>query len=234
MTDEGKHGPQKLNSVLPVLESVASIIKTITWPLILIFVFVAFRQPLIEVSHQIPLMLAQANKVSAAGLTIEIRRTAQAVGDPELADLISGLSKEAVRELLNMPRGVLQIVSIYQYDIAGSSYYLLPDEISAAALRELQLKGLIDPGVNIDDWYVDSKRFLEPMLGEASAGSGRSGFRPKDGAADISKEDLKRLLAAMYRISERGNRAITLIINSVVQELQRSSPAEAELDSGTR
>ncbi len=77
----------------------------------MLFVFIWFRSPLTKIADQLPEKVAEANKVTAGGLSFEIEKTAQKTGDPQLATLIGGLSRNAVEMLLrigknNAPRPV--------------------------------------------------------------------------------------------------------------------------------
>jgi hypothetical protein len=212
----GKRG--RVSSALGFLEAVAGIIKTLTWPLVILFLFFQFRDPLGQIAQLLPTKLEQASKVSAGGLTLEIEKTARAAGNPELSRLIGGLSRRALEILLRTSRTESSsLASTSQTEGEAMIRYNLPSGQELEAMHELERKKLLDFGTPLDNWMSKLKRELV-----LQSGGGRSEtYVASQGRNKLDENSAKLLWSAHYKHSELGAKAVELIIQSVSAELQK-------------
>lgn len=229
--EKASSDPKGAASLLQVLETFASIIKTVTLPLVLLFLFFEFRSPLSDIARLLPQKIDQAYKVSAGGLSIEIERSAKASGNPELAKLIDGLSRNALEILLRSSKNESSIMSTSPGASPGQVVYNIPHTAEIAALQELETNGLIEPGKPISEWYeeVKQKLALKNNYGTYDA------YVALKGKAKLDEESEKSLWAARYKLSELGEKSVDLIIRSVTEELQKPTHSNSkEWQSGKR
>ena len=96
-----------------LLDALAKVANLFTWPIALLVAVLLFLEPLQRVANILPQKLEQSNEFALSGLTFKIQEKARAQGNEELAKALSGLSREAMRELLRLgddPSIVVQVV----------------------------------------------------------------------------------------------------------------------------
>jgi len=129
-------------------------LKTIIWPLIIVLVLILYGKQIGRLVKVIPDKVEQSSKMSFGSFSLEIDRAAKTIGNPELANIIKGLSEEAVKKLLELgtkrPSGIIS----YSIDKNGN-----PQKFSLYDINEyieLNNNGFlkIDYGsLSLPDWY---------------------------------------------------------------------------------
>lgn len=203
---------------LKLFEALTNFIKAAAWPLIAIAVFLEFRQPIREAVAVIPKKMSESQKLTVGSLSIEIEKRANAVGDPELATLIDGLSPQAIELMLRLKREGTSVASSSGGD--EPSIYYFPKAEEYLTLKELDLKHLIDPGVDLTEY----RKFVETKLRLMGDSGNRDNYQPR---RPLTPEEKHEIWKAQYRLSERGAKAVQLIISAVSRELQKPPAATA-------
>lgn len=197
---------------LEVFEAITNFIKAAAWPVLAIVIFFEFRQPIREAVAVIPKKMSESQKLTVGSLSIEIEKRANAVGDPELATLIDGLSPQAIELLLRLRRDGSSLASSSGGAEPERYYFPKPDEY--IALTELYTKQLIEPGVDLAKY----RAYIATILQLTDESGDRETYQPKRPLTDNEKREIWR---AQYRLSERGAKAVQLIISAVSRELQK-------------
>lgn len=202
--------------LLRVLQLLGTLLKTLAWPTFAFVLFFYLREPMLNIAKRIPDMLAKSSKVSIGTLSFELREQAQAIGAPQFADLIQGLSPAAIEQLLRIGRSSSMLVGSGE----NESEYFLPSERAMAALLELDEKGLLH-------WEIPRKEF-EAMVEHIPHEKGRDldwDMTPLVPKRPITSEEQRKLKSQSYRLSEKGLKALDLIIASVANQLKAAPKA---------
>lgn len=119
MADKSNHkennGPEKskdaketvkvdrVTRVNSYLDIIAKIFGLVSWPIVVLIFLLLFFSQIREMVSLLPEKFAKSNELSVAGLlSLKIQEEAKATGNEELANIISGLSQEAIEELITL------------------------------------------------------------------------------------------------------------------------------------
>jgi hypothetical protein len=209
------NGTDGKRDALRYVAAVTDFLKAAAWPLIVLLAYVEFRGPLHQAVAVLPQKLSESQKVSVGSLSFEIERRATAIGDPELGSLIGGLSSSAIELMLRINRN--QSSSMISYsDHTGQRTYHLPKEDEFIALAELERNRLLDAGVPLAEY----RSFVSAALRRTGDADTREDYVARRSLSDAEE---KRLWQAQYRLSDRGIRAVQLIVDAVTRELARAA-----------
>ena len=188
------------------MEAVAAMVKALTAPVVLVIVGLAFFDPISQIVHMLPAKFRDADKFSAAGLTLEIERKASAAGNPKLAELVGDLSRTAITTLLRTTgrRGILS----YSNQTDGSRFFYLPDQAQIKAMEELERKGLLECAPSISVWEAQ----MLPLFEKAT---------DRD-AYVLKNKDNNERHDASCGLSPAGIAASELVIDAVAQQISSS------------
>lgn len=197
--------------LLASLEAIANLVRALTTPVIAIVVAVAFYDPLVQIVRLLPEKFRDADKFSAAGLTLEIQKTATAQGNPQLAQLLGELSRPTLRYLLKISdrdgRGFLS------WNPAPTFRLYLPVQSQVSAAEELQRRGLYDCDKPIATWWKGLESLLEP-LGDPHMRAFKLKVPREGGPPDSASE-----FDNVCRLSDTGRLAYELIVEAVAQQI---------------
>lgn len=214
--DQGRPGaPTGRKSKLDAIGSVVAMIRTLTVPAVALFLIVAFFRPISEIATILPSKFREAGKLSAGGFLLEVQRTAERAGNPELAEMIGDLSQPSLRYLLNAPEGKRFLLLKLTRD-DGTQYYPLPNKRELDAIAELELKKLFECGMPIRTWQ---SQFLEEMSPTTDQYGVK--YAPKQGT------DASVSLNISCERTFSGEAAVNLIIGVVTREIAAARSGDA-------
>ena len=194
-------------TALKQLELFVQLVQALAWPLLILLLFVFLQKPLRRVLAVLPEKISESKKLTVGGLSFELQETAKAAGNPELAQLIGGLSTEAIKKLLRSSGTSHQLVGTYR-PLNGPTEYFLPSSEEEAPLLELERQGLLQFTVP----YWEFQKFVRSLPLEVN-GARLSG-QPLDGELE------KRLFEQGYELTPLGQKAFELVIQAVASELK--------------
>src|SRR5579859_7337159 len=64
------------------LNAITSLSRALAWPFIILLLFVVLYEPIIKTAYMVPDVLAESTKLSVGGLSLELERSAKAIGSP--------------------------------------------------------------------------------------------------------------------------------------------------------
>ena len=200
-------------------ETSVSLIKAIAWPFIVLLLFVILHEPIIKLIKLLPDRVAQSTKISVGSLSFEIQQAATASGNPELADLIGGLSTSAIEELLSLGK------SFHRY--VGSNdeeqIYYIPNETIKRTLLELEKAGLLKFDMPMDEFdrFLNGLNLVRVNPNDVND----TGYKP---TRPLSPDEKNKLKAQDYSLTPVGKRAFELITEVVAQNIKKVPPSEAK------
>ena len=201
---------------LSTAEIVVGLIRTMTVPVLIVFVLTIFHGAIWRIINMLPDKFDQADKASAFGITLEIQEKASATGAPELAPLIGTLSQPALRYLLSTSVGT----GLFGWTGADDAkVYIATDNEKMESLKELEAKSFMVCNYPISAW---EKKFAEDMV---PAGSQPNNFELRP---ELQKDYIieERKLADYCKLSAAGTKAYELIVQVVSQQIAAASTAK--------
>ncbi len=129
-------------------------------------------------------------------------------GDPELGNLIRGLSSTAIRILLATGDSAVQLLST-----SNTGEYLTPSPDERAALDQLQSAGLLKYTVAVPEFEKSVSLLLKK--------TGSHGYVPVRSLSDGEKKALER---QAYELTERGRKSWSLIVDAVGRQARADRP----------
>lgn len=206
--------PNNKFSDTKALEHFVTLVKALAWPILILFLFVVLRVPLTQTIELLPQKFSESTKFSVGSLSFEIQQSAKATGNPELANLIGGLSPKAVETLLKVGKTTTSLVS-YSPD---SQIYYLPDEEELDALAELENKKIVEFSPMP---IAEFRKFPAALsLKKLENSTGYSPSRP------LTANEEDALKKENRRLTEVGQKAFELIIQVVSQQLEKPFPTK--------
>jgi hypothetical protein len=195
----------KVNSYLDII---AKIFGLVSWPVVVLIFLLLFFSQIKEMVSLLPEKFAKSNELSVAGfLSLKIQEEAKATGNEELASIISGLSQEAIKELITLGgTNSYRVMGSGRADANGvdQEYYLPLSKL--AIWKELASRGLAKSTVDLSDFekYIYT---LNPTVED----SGSLGVDVKN----LSKEQRDKLIDNHVELTESGRRAYDIIIKVI-------------------
>lgn len=208
--------PDKLSSQadtrLKYFENLIALIKVIIWPIIALILFISLHTPLMKILDTLPPLVEESTKLSYGDFSLEIEQRAIAGGYPELAEVLSLLSPEALEVLLQTSNGQSSLVS-YSSD---KQAIFFPSRRSMDGLVELAEKQLINFTLPLED-YIS---FKDSVLVESNytGTDDRSAYTP---SRTLSDDEFKKITTQRYELTPQGVTARFLIIQTVIQLLEK-------------
>jgi hypothetical protein len=124
-------------------ENVNDLLKAVLWPVIVLVVFLTYKEELNKIFQMIPEKLENSSKISVGSLSFEIEKTARRAGNAELGGIIHNLSEDGIRQLLTLGSGRHSIVVRHDPDQFNNfqKNYSLP--VNMKVLIELEESSLL-------------------------------------------------------------------------------------------
>ncbi len=205
-------GAHKGSTVLPILRLFTLFVKAVAWPGVVLFIFLAVREPILDLLSRVPEVISGSTKITYGSFSMEIAKSAREAGTPELAGLVGGLSARAVEDLLNTSRGKSHN---YTWDTTireGSKVVAirvtLPAGEALRAFNELEAKGLIvftrDRG--------GFEHLIRQKMKQVEAKPDETRF---EWTQSPSTADLQDVASQRYALTPRGERAQELILRTI-------------------
>lgn len=182
-----------------------SVVGLLTWPLVVILILILFYTPIRRVVELLPDKFEKSHELSFGSLSFKIQEQARAVGNEELANIISGLSEEAIQWVLKLGTGSHRIIGSKEDLSRTTTDYMLPSHF--AAWKELETKGLLKSSMNLTE-YEQFFRSLGPTNGNVAK-------------AKLTNEQEDRLVKASVELSSTGRRAYEIIIRVVADLIKQ-------------
>ena len=195
-----------MGRITQTLDVLSKAVSLVTWPVVLLVAVALFYSPMRRIAEVLPEKFEQSSEIGIGGLSVKIRERAAATGNVELAEIINGLSEEAIEWLLKFGDGSHRVIASNNGRDGQVSKYLYHPKPS---WKELEAKGLLDADVPLKE-YEEYFNSLGP--------TGREIEKNR-----LSKQQEDRLLANSVRLTDRGQRAYRIIIG-VVADLISSRP----------
>jgi hypothetical protein len=120
--------------------NIVKLIQALVWPVLLLFLFLAFRDPFSRTIAEVPDLIGHASEMKIGGVSVTIEQQARDTGDAKLAAALKGLSPDARKLMLEVGTHNVQIWGAYYAgDTTHRRYFLT---IPAAPMAELSSRGL--------------------------------------------------------------------------------------------
>jgi hypothetical protein len=206
-----KISPEEIN--LRYFEAKIDLIKSIVWPLLALAVFVALIYPTIQILNILP---SRISEFSVGDLSIKVQQVAKEMNLENLGYTIGELSPTAVEILLTTGESVIQLIPQVNPSTGDTNIIILPSEETMDALMELESKRLLQFSVPMNEYYDLLKNLgferVEP------------GNRTDNVLYEIHKvltdKEIAQLENQTYELTDLGESAFNIIVQSVVTQLE--------------
>lgn len=213
LLDKGRITPQEYEAQKTLmlkpagyLGNVVSTSKILTPQAVVLLIVAAFYFPLLSV-------LPKASELGFGGFAVKLEQATKIFGDKELVESLKSLSKEETITLLNSGKGYYNLVYVDDEN----------KEVSLDSRYEyyvsLEEKGLIDVDESLEEFrkILSSKTSTKKTLYEDLV----LGNLDKEiySIADFSSEELKRANELSVRLSVRGLKIYSLIVDLAAEEI---------------
>jgi hypothetical protein len=198
-----------------------------SWPLFAAVLLLLFHGPVRDIIAALPAKLKDANEVQIAGVTLKmaIEREAAKVGATSLSTTIPSLSSDALTALLRTPMQGGSLVSFNpnrQDDLLSITF---PAPNVVAALDELREKGLLNLILHHPskpETSITGREFSAIVQGLRDANPGV--LQPAGREEELTWLPSKPIPRAQLpvlttRLTPQGQKAVTIIVNSVALQL---------------
>ena len=194
--------PDGLKRVTSFIEFLSKVLGLITWQVIVLIAIMMFYAPLRQIADLLPAKLARSNEINVGVLSLKIQEEAKAAGSEELATIITGLSQDAIKWLLNLGNSSYRVIGSDDGGTGIVRNYYLPKHY--AVWKELEDKGLIQSDVNLNAFekYFHS---LNPIEVEEP-------IRYEIPVSTLTQAQIDELLKNSVELSDTGKRAYEIII----------------------
>ncbi|HWY23265.1 MAG TPA: hypothetical protein VNX26_18705 [Candidatus Acidoferrum sp.] len=203
-------------SWVKVFEQSVMLIKALVWPILIAAILFIYRDPLHEISQQLPDLIAHAQKVSAGGLAIEIQAQAQQTGGSKLTRVVTELNADDVQDLLRIGCG--------PWGFFGSGLhvneYSMPAGPALERFRKFESHGIIQ--FRLGNRIMSLKEIetqFKKLPQESNPGADQSPSLTMVQIADGATESQKMLLHVDYELTALGRDAFGSVIAAVTEQL---------------
>lgn len=188
------------------LGGITSVLRALTLPVVVLILVVAFYFPLLSI-------LPNASELGFGGFAVKLEQATKIFGDKELVETLKSLSKEETITLLDSGKGYYSLVYIDEKT----------KEISLDSRYEyyvrLEGKGLINVDEDLKEFrkiflsktLVKSSSYEDLILGELD--------KELYSISDFSQEELERAKSLSVRLSVRGLKIYSLIVDLASEEI---------------
>lgn len=203
--------PSREPQTLKYIDSLASLIKALGWPIIVLLIFLMLKGQIFSLFEQLP--YSQSTKIAVGSFSFEVKQAARQIGDPQLAKLLEGLSPEALSALMEMRSGYQALVSYTgDYD-----EYTVESEKVINIYKELEKSGLVEFTTDLQAYYKTLQELGLQKSGDKSYKGGDK-FKP---TKPLSQNEQHQASGFGVRITRSGEKALDIITAVVVQQFQR-------------
>jgi hypothetical protein len=199
-------------SFLDIVRALTAFLAGVAWPIVVLAGLLLFRAPVRSLVTALGDRVNLATKFSAGSLSFEVQRTAEAIGNPELGSLVSGLSPGAVEKLLTLGNVSWVLVGSH----TDPNTFTLPSDREMSALRELESKGLAHLTRPLDEWMAILRTL--PLQRDNSPVGERVVYRAKHA---LASEESKQLSAQSVSLTALGHHALDLVVQTIVGAIGR-------------
>jgi hypothetical protein len=132
----------------------------------------------------LPNKFSETTRVSVGSLSFEIQESARAAGNPELADMINGLSAQAIALLLQIDTTKAGFI---HYNPDRPVYYL-PEQQEWNAMQELESKDLVEFKEPVKPFrdFVDSLGLHQKRLAQRATNQSVRSPPMKSNASEVN------------------------------------------------
>jgi hypothetical protein len=200
---------------MDALKLLIDLTQALAWPLVALYALIYFRSPLRCALELLPEKLRNVSKVTVGSLSFEVQAYLQATGDNELLTVLPKVSRRAFEKLLDLK------VTNHHYVLCargtkvgamGEGYLLRTDE-TLSPLRELEELGLVRFTEPLSEFVA----FFETLPGYTTTTSySGEGFVA---IAPLAAEQVKRVDAEAYSLTDLGRRAYDAVFTVVVRQI---------------
>jgi hypothetical protein len=215
MNFTNKRGGFQMASI-DVFKTTVALIDAIIWPIVILILVWIFRTPIRDILKQLPKKISQATQLSVGNFSLAIRTRAIELGRPEIAEPLSSLSQNAVRQLLQTSPDADACMFMKMYTIGKKEYYFLPPEEELSTLFELQDNRFIEFRENLDEFIA----FYHDL--PVASNSETSDLTHPVLAKKLSKDDNSRIFMQSYKMTDLGRAALDTIIDVTVNYFEDS------------
>ncbi len=212
-------------NVLEWLRTVVEFAKVLAWPIFAFVMVVWLHEPIFAIIKLIPEQLGAANEVTIASFTVKIDRNAKAHGKPQLAAILTGLSPDAVEQLMKTGRAnSIGLLSTTRGRTPPE--HSTPNDRDLSVLGELERAGLIQVvrfSENGREQVTDLASFTK--LASSMPGASRTTYDESNGWRFPVSPQAEALAEFQYRLTDNGRVAFDSIIKSVAEQLRSESEA---------
>lgn len=201
--DKGHIEPSKMSTINQTIDLLTKIVGLITWPLLIIVMLLIFYSPIKRIANTLPEKFERSNEISVGSLSLKIQQQAKAEGNEELAAIIKGLSKGAIRELIDVGYKFIRIIAIDNTRSSEMRRYSLAPSFST--WKELATNGLLESDLDLKD-FEDYFNSLNPHNGIVEGST-------------LSQEQREKLEKSQVKLSNRGKRAYDIVVNVVADQI---------------
>jgi hypothetical protein len=212
----------KLN-VLDVAKSITELIKVAALPIVVIVLVVAFGDIVRE-------RLSKSEEIRFASFYLKVRERAVGQGNPQIAEAIGRLSRDALMQLLNLGTSRHAVVSRDTDETILSLY-----EYAFLTYRELEEAGLLIASEPLDEFWrffkslnpIEKTQYKARDEAKYTAEKSdrfpiRSKFYQLE-SRSLADGAIKRILDFDVYLSEEGRRAFLLIVETVGDQIVADS-----------
>ena len=216
---------------MKTLEQAVALIKAVVWPLLVVLLLILYHRPLDEVAALLPGVVAQAQKISVGGLSMEIQVQAKRTGGSALAEVLNELEPGDIEELIHTGRRS-------PWGLIGSGMtpaeWFLPSEAEMAKLKRLEaLLEVIEDRKSPSDGTKERISFDEfaARLRVSGAKQVDSGTPAESRRFELPRvppsEEIMRLRSTEYQLTKLGKDAFESILNAITAQLSQGKKAGA-------
>lgn len=121
---------------LELYKASTPLLATLIWPLALLIIVYAFREPLKLTADLLPSILSRSSRIEVSGVTLEVNRRLELLATDELKQALSDISPDAIKALVDLGT------------TGRTTYSKYTTEEEMQNLLELESKGLIKLELN--------------------------------------------------------------------------------------
>jgi hypothetical protein len=199
--------------LIDYLRLAVDLTRAIAWPVLVLAAVVTFREPVRDVLNVLPQKLSEAGRLSVGSFALEVQAQTRAQGNPELATILTGLSREAIQRLMSVPEKTHFLIA---YEYASIGEYTLFTDKDLDALNELATKGL----VQLDEPLPTFRAWVMTRFRKTDQGNS---YKP---IAPLSATERSRMIGQGFALTTLGSQAIRAIVNAVVQEIRATDTSQ--------
>lgn len=96
---------QSDSTTLGYINAITGLVKVLSWPLLLLYIFLAIRGPLIESFSQLPFLLSRSTAVSVGGFSVALRERIKSGAPADVHVVLEQISPEGLFAMLEWGNG---------------------------------------------------------------------------------------------------------------------------------